>query len=183
MAARPFHGLPNSGDYSLRPGFNLCVRLCHGKYLNVLKKLLFYNLHVALCYKETKKDKHISFTLPDELNVSFEEVAQWVQTHNEHDETQEESGSTAEIVEAEHEGSTVETGDINFNDDDDEDYEMPLTQNTHRPRYVNSSDENEDSLDSKDSKDTDATGNSDSRNEGDIFSKWAEKKKGDELQR
>ena len=34
----------------LRPGFNLCVRLCHGRYLNVLGKLLFYNLHVALCY-------------------------------------------------------------------------------------------------------------------------------------
>ena len=30
--------------------FNLCVHLCHGKYLNVHKKLLFYNLHVALCY-------------------------------------------------------------------------------------------------------------------------------------
>ena len=133
--------------------------------------------------EETKKDKHISSTLPDELNVSFEEVAQRVQTHDEHDETQEESGSTEEIVEAEHEGSTVETGDINFDDDDDEDYEMPLTQNTHRPRYINSLDENEDSLDSKDSKDIDTTANSDSGNEGDIFPKWAEKKKGDKLQR
>ena len=133
--------------------------------------------------EETKKDKHISFTLPDELNVSFVEVPQWVQIHDEHDETQEESGSTEEIVEAEHEGSTVETGDINFDDDDNEDYEMPLTQNTHRPRYVNSLDKNEDSLDSKDSKDVDATANSDSGNEGDIFSKWAEKKKDDKLQR
>ena len=50
MLARPFHGLPNSGDYLLIPGFNLCARLCHGKYSNVHEKLLFYNLHVALCY-------------------------------------------------------------------------------------------------------------------------------------
>ena len=50
VLARPFHGLPNSGDYLIRPGFNLCVHLCHGKYLNVLGKLLFYNLHVDLCY-------------------------------------------------------------------------------------------------------------------------------------
>ena len=133
--------------------------------------------------EETKKDKNISFTLPDELNVSFEEVVQWVQTQDEHYETQEESGSTEEIVEAEHEGSTVETGDINFDDDDNEDCEIPLTQITHRPRYVNSLDEKEDSLASKDSKDIDATVNSDSGNEGDNFSKWAEKKKGDKLQR
>ena len=50
MLARPFHGLPNSGDYLLRPGFNLCVHLCHGKYSNVHEKLLFCNLHVVLCY-------------------------------------------------------------------------------------------------------------------------------------
>ena len=53
MLARTFHCLPNSGDYLLRPGFNLCVRLCHGKYSNVHEKLLFYNLHVALCYTLT----------------------------------------------------------------------------------------------------------------------------------
>ena len=96
----------------------------------------------------------------------FEELAQQAQTQDEHDETQEESGSTEEVVEAEHESSTVETGDINF-----EDYEIPLTQNTHGPRYVNSLDENQDLLDSKDSKDIDATAHSDSGNEGDIFSK------------
>ena len=28
----------------------LCVRLCHGKYMRVHEKLLFFNLHVALCY-------------------------------------------------------------------------------------------------------------------------------------
>ena len=50
MLTRPFHGLLNSGDYLLRPGFNLGVCLCNGKYLNVHEKLLFYNLHVALCY-------------------------------------------------------------------------------------------------------------------------------------
>ena len=38
LLATPFHGLPNSGDYLLRPGFNLCVHLCHGKYLNILGK-------------------------------------------------------------------------------------------------------------------------------------------------
>ena len=134
--------------------------------------------NLAIDEEETKKDKHISFTLPDELNVSFEEIVQWVQTHDEHDETQEKSGSTEEVVEAEHKSSTVETGDINFDDDNDEDYEIPLIQNTHRPRYINSSDENEDLLDSKDSKDIDATAHSDSGNEGDIFSKWAEKKEG-----
>ena len=34
--------------------FNLCVHLCYGKYLKVhesSRKLLFFNLHVALCYR------------------------------------------------------------------------------------------------------------------------------------
>ena len=69
---------------------------------------------------------------------------------------------------------------IDFDDNDEEDDDIPLTQNTHRARYVNSSDENQDSVDSKD---IDVTAHSDSGNEGAIFSKWAEKKKGDKLQR
>ena len=50
VLARPFHGLPNSGEYLLRPDFNFCVHLCYVKYLNVIGKLLFCNFHVAQCY-------------------------------------------------------------------------------------------------------------------------------------
>ena len=30
--------------------FNLCIRLCYGKYLKVHENCYFFNLHVVLCY-------------------------------------------------------------------------------------------------------------------------------------
>ena len=80
MLARPFHSLLNSGDYLLRPGFNLCVCLCHGKYLNVHEKLLFYNLHVVLCYRynpwgKTKREQLQSWNILsfDPKNIDVDE--------------------------------------------------------------------------------------------------------------
>ena len=132
--------------------------------------------------QDTKKDKHVSFTLPEEVNVSFEESAQRGNTDDfvRADEMQQHSESTKDVFRKEQEGSTEDQKYIHFDDNDEEDDDIPLTQNTHRARYVNSSDENQDSVDSKD---LDVTAHSDSGNEGDIFTKWAEKKKGDKLQR
>ena len=132
--------------------------------------------------QDTKKDKHVSFTLPEQVNVSFEESAQRGNTGDfvRADEMQQHSESTKDVFRKEQEGSTEDQKYIDFDDNDEEDDDIPLTQNTHRARYVNSSDENQDSVDSKD---IDVTAHSDSGNEGDIFSKWAEKKKGDKLQR
>ena len=116
------------------------------------------------------------------MNVSFEESAQRGHTDDfvRADEMQQHSESTKGVFRKEQEGSTEDQKYIDFDDNDKEEDDIPLTQNTHRARYVNSSDENQDSVDSKD---IDVTAHSDSGNEGDIFSKWAEKKKGDKLQR
>ena len=56
LGASSFHGLPNSGDYLLRPGFNLCVRLFHDKYLNVHEKnaILQFTCSVILQYVHSK---------------------------------------------------------------------------------------------------------------------------------
>ena len=132
--------------------------------------------------QDTKKDKHVSFTLHEEVNVSFEESAQRGNADDfvGADEMQQHSESTKDVFRKEQEGSTEDKKYLNFDDNDEEDDDISLTQNTHRPRYVNSLDENQDLVDSKD---IDVTAHSASGNEGDIFSKWAEKKKGDKLQR
>ena len=58
--------------------------------------------------QDTKKDKHVSFTLPEEVNVSFEESAQRGNTDDfvRADEMQQHSESTKDVFGKEQEGST-----------------------------------------------------------------------------